>query len=70
MGTVIAGELEIIGSHGMQAHAYPGMLALITSGKIAPKALLGRQIGLQEAAAALMQMNEHSDLGVTVINRF
>lgn len=70
MGPVIANELEIIGSHGMQAHAYPGMLQLISSGKIQPKALLGRRISLEQAATALMRMDEHPDLGVTVIDRF
>lgn len=70
MGPVIANELEILGSHGMQAHAYPGMLQLILSGKIAPEALLGRTIGLKEAAAALMHMDQHADLGVTVIDQF
>ena len=29
MGKVIAHELEIYGSHGMQAHRYPDMLAMI-----------------------------------------
>lgn len=70
MGPVIANELEILGSHGMQAHAYPGMLQLIVGGKIKPRALLGRTINLQEAATALMRMDEHADLGVTVIDRF
>lgn len=70
MGPVIANELEILGSHGMQAHAYPGMLQLITSGKIDPNSMLGRTVTLSEAATALMQMNEHADLGVTVIDRF
>ncbi|PHN04683.1 zinc-dependent alcohol dehydrogenase family protein [Flavilitoribacter nigricans] len=70
MGPVIAKELEIIGSHGMQAHAYPGMLQLITSGRINPKALLGQSISLEEAAAALMKMDDHDALGVTVIDRF
>jgi alcohol dehydrogenase len=70
MGPVIANELEIIGSHGMQAHAYPGMLKLITDGRIRPKEMLGRTINLEEATTALMRMDEHADLGVTVIDRF
>lgn len=70
MGPVIANELEIIGSHGMQAHAYPGMLQLISSGKLAPKLMLGQKISLDEAPAALMQMDDHVGVGVTVIDRF
>lgn len=70
MGPVIANELEILGSHGMQAHAYPGMLHLITSGHIQPKHLLGKTISLEDAATALMRMDDYRELGVTVIDRF
>ena len=36
MDMVIAHELEIRGSHGMQAHKYPDMLEMILAGKLAP----------------------------------
>jgi len=70
MGTVIANELEILGSHGMQAHQYPEMLNLITSGKLPIKKLLGKTMNLEEGAKALMQMNEFRETGVMVINEF
>lgn len=70
MGLVIANELEILGSHGMQAHVYPEMLELITSGKIMPGQLLGRTISLSEAGRALMTMDQFPDTGVTVIDQF
>lgn len=68
MAPVIANELEIIGSHGMQAHAYPEMLSLITSGRINLQALLGRTIRLEQAAEALMQFGTSAERGVTVID--
>ena len=34
MARVIAWELELLGSHGMQAHAYGPMLAMIAAGKL------------------------------------
>ena len=37
MGRVIAHELEILGSHGMQAHRYDAMLAMIAFGQIAAR---------------------------------
>lgn len=37
MSKVIAYELEICGSHGMQAHRYGAMMEMITSGKLAPE---------------------------------
>ena len=48
MHRVIAHELEIIGSHGMQAYRYPEMMAMILSGKLAPEKLLGKTISLEE----------------------
>ena len=70
MDQVIANELEIIGSHGMQAHKYPEMLAMIRAGKLHPEKLIGRTIRLEEAPEALTTMDQHTGTGVTVIDRF
>jgi threonine dehydrogenase-like Zn-dependent dehydrogenase len=68
MDQVIARELEIYGSHGMAAHEYPAMLALITSGALRPERLVGRVIGLEDAGAALAAMGgPASTAGMTVI---
>jgi len=70
MDKVLANELEIIGSHGMQAYKYPEMLAMIKSGKLQPEKLLGKTISLDEVATALPNMNKFEDKGVTVIDSF
>ena len=70
MEKVIAGELEIIGSHGMQAHAYPEMLQMIDDGKLQPQKLIQKTISLEELPEALMEMNSFQNLGITVVNRF
>jgi alcohol dehydrogenase len=67
MVPVIAKELEILGSHGMQAHQYPGMLNLIVKGVLQPQALLGKTITLQQLPEELMKMNEFNGIGVTVV---
>ncbi len=67
---VIAHELEIYGSHGMQAHEYPAMLSMIASGALQPERLIGEHISLEEAPAALMRMDDFPGLGITVIHRF
>jgi alcohol dehydrogenase len=46
-------ELEIVGSHGMPAHAYPQMLAEIAAGRLHPDRLVSRVIELDEAPHAL-----------------
>jgi alcohol dehydrogenase len=69
-GLVVANELEILGSHGMQAHRYPQILAMIAEGSLQPDKLIGRTIGLDDAAEALVNMDRFDGVGVTVINEF
>jgi alcohol dehydrogenase len=67
MARIIAHELEVYGSHGMQAHRYGDMLAMIETGKLAPQRLIMRHIGLDEAPQALMDMDKFQGTGVTLI---
>jgi alcohol dehydrogenase len=68
MSRVIFHELEILGSHGMAAHRYPEMLALVESGRLRPDLLVTRHIGLDDAGPALMAMDsEGRGPGVTVV---
>lgn len=70
MDQVLAKELEILGSHGMQAHRYPAMLEMIDSGRLQPEKLIGRTIHLSESVAALPRMPHDTSPGVTIINSF
>lgn len=70
MSKVIAHELEILGSHGMQAHRYDAMLAMLQSGKLAPEKLIGNTINLEQSIDALMSMDKFEGTGVTVITEF
>jgi len=69
-GLVVANELEILGSHGMQAHRYPQMLEMMAGGTLQPQRLIGRTIGLADAAEALVTMDRFSEVGMTVIDDF
>jgi len=68
MDTVVAHELEVIGSHGMQAYRYEAMFGMIATKKLNPQALIGKIISLQEAPNALTEMDKYSQPGVTVIS--
>lgn len=70
MDKVIANELEIIGSHGIQAHRYGAVFELIRAGKLEPSRLIGKTIGLDEAPEALTTMDQFKSIGITVIDRF
>ncbi len=64
---LVAGELELLGSHGMAAHAYPELLALVAAGRLRPELMVTRTIGLAEAPAALAAMGGAAGAGVTII---
>lgn len=70
MDLVIAKELEIRGSHGMQAHRYPALLTMIEAGQLAPAKLIGKRITLAEAPAALSGFATATGTGITVIDSF
>ncbi|MBE9489773.1 MAG: zinc-dependent alcohol dehydrogenase family protein [Bacteroidetes bacterium] len=70
MDKILANELEIIGSHGMQAYKYPEMLKMIRDGKLHPEKLIERTISLEEATIALPNMNNFENKGVLVVNSF
>jgi D-arabinose 1-dehydrogenase-like Zn-dependent alcohol dehydrogenase len=68
MDRVVALELELYGSHGMAAHAYPELLALVAQGRLRPDLLLTRELSLDEAADALRDVGRSP--GIAVVTRF
>jgi alcohol dehydrogenase len=58
MGRVLAQELQLLGSHGMPASAYPEMLARVADGSLDPGRLLRDRIGLAEAGPRLAALGE------------
>lgn len=70
MAKIIAYELEIRGSHGMQAFRYQAMMDMIRTGKLKPELLVGKKISLDEAPAALMAMGDFDGIGIGVVTQF
>ncbi len=58
MHRVIADELVLLGSHGIQAHEYPAMLDFVERAGIDLAGLIGRRITLDEAPHALAAMDD------------
>jgi D-arabinose 1-dehydrogenase-like Zn-dependent alcohol dehydrogenase len=67
MELVVAHELEILGSHGMPAHAYADLLPLVETGALRPAELVTGQLALADAPAALAAMDGLVPPGVQVI---
>ena len=70
MEHVIGKELEVVGSHGLQAHRYEEMLELISTGQLEPQRLIGNTVPLEEAPKELPGMSDFGAVGITVIDRF
>ena len=70
MDLVMGSELEIVGSHGMQAHRYGEMLRMIERGELSPEKLINETISLEQAAGVLANFGERSTSGVTMITSF
>lgn len=70
MNKVIANELEIYGSHGMQAYNYGLLLDMIQTGKLSPGKLITRRISLEDAVSELPNMHTFKNLGVTMIEKY
>jgi alcohol dehydrogenase len=70
MNKVIAHELLVFGTHGMQAWRYDAMLEMILAGRIDPRRLVGEEIALEDAPAALAQMDQATGAGISVITGF
>lgn len=68
MERVIGWELDLLGSHGMAAADYPGMMALIEQGALQPQRLIERTIGLEEAAELLPVFDRATLAGMTIID--
>lgn len=69
MDLVVAQELELYGAHGMAAHEYPAMLALVADGTLRPDRLVGKVIALSDAPAALAGLDGPSTgAGMTVVD--
>jgi alcohol dehydrogenase len=56
MERVVGEELEILGSHGMAAHHYPAMLALVADGMLRPDLLVTSRLTLADVTRALPAM--------------
>lgn len=65
---ILAWELDVLGSHGMAAADYPGMLDLVTSGAVHPEQLVGEAVSLEDGARLLPRSGDAPPTGIRVIH--
>jgi D-arabinose 1-dehydrogenase-like Zn-dependent alcohol dehydrogenase len=68
MELVVAGELALLGSHGMAAADYPAMLSLIEAGRLYPERLVTRELALDDAGPVLAAVG--GEPGIAVVTSF
>jgi D-arabinose 1-dehydrogenase-like Zn-dependent alcohol dehydrogenase len=62
---VLAWELDLLGSHGMPAVAYPALLDLVEQGTLRPGELVTRTVDLETAAQVMTATEPHPGITIT-----
>ncbi len=65
---ILAWELDILGSHGMAAADYPGMLDLVARGALRPNELVTGAVSLETGAELLPRLDQAPSAGITVVH--
>jgi alcohol dehydrogenase len=68
MASVIAKELEIYGSHGIQPFEYSRIFEMIARDKLNPQVLVSDTVTLEQATELLMRFGEFPNTGISVID--
>lgn len=66
--TVYYRQLSILGSRGLSAHRFSALFELIASGRLNMQQLFGRRITLEQVSDVFYQMDNHEDVGITLID--
>jgi alcohol dehydrogenase len=67
---IIANELEILGSHGMQAFRYDEMIKMINEEKLKPEKLISAFISLEDVPELLPILPSNQNSGISIVNSF
>lgn len=67
LARVIGRELDVIGTHGLSAAEYPGLLDLVRSGRLDVERFITGEVDLDEAGLRLAAMGEAPPVGVVIV---
>ncbi|ATY84981.1 alcohol dehydrogenase [Kyrpidia spormannii] len=67
---ITAMELEFVGSLGNPHPAYRGLLSLVSSGRLNPKTLVNKEVGLEDVSQTFEDMSNFRTKGFHVITKF
>ena len=67
LDTVYYRQLVLLGSRGLPAHRFSALFNLLSSGRMDMQSLIKNRISLQQASDVFTLMNNHEDVGMTLI---
>ncbi len=70
INAIVARELQVLGTFGMQPSRYPAMLRMVERGQLNPGRLVTGTIPLGKVSEVLAAMSGFATVGVTVVDRF
>lgn len=67
--TVYYRQLTIMGTRGLPSKRFPALFEMINSGRLDIKSIITDRIDLESASSVFFKMNDHEDVGISLINR-
>ena len=67
--TIYYRQLTMMGSRGLPSTRFPALFELINSGRLDIESIITDRIDLESASSVLYKMNDHEDVGISLINR-
>jgi D-arabinose 1-dehydrogenase-like Zn-dependent alcohol dehydrogenase len=67
LARMIGRELDFIGTHGLAATDYPGLLELVRSGRLDVERFITGEVDLEQAGVRLAAMGEAPPVGVVIV---
>lgn len=64
---IVARELQVIGTIGMQAHRYPALLNMVETGKLTPGKMVTNVIPIEDASGVIGSMGSYGTVGTSVV---
>jgi D-arabinose 1-dehydrogenase-like Zn-dependent alcohol dehydrogenase len=64
---IVQREIQFVGSVGMPSWRYPGLLAMVASGRLQPGRLVGQTVSIDQAPDVLAAMSDFATQGIQVV---
>jgi alcohol dehydrogenase len=67
--TIYYRQLTMMGSRGLPSTRFPALFEMINSGRLDIESIITNRIDLETASSVFYKMNDHEDVGISLINK-